>query len=118
MNNYEELMQRNLQKVFSERDPERRLEAIQNIFAADAMLFEPHAAVQGHNAISEAVSTLLNSLPPNFTFTSDGRAVGHHGVARLKWKSGPINGPVAVTGTDVACIENNLIKTLHVFLDP
>jgi hypothetical protein len=44
----------------------------------------------------------LASLPPNFVFTAIGAAVGHHGVGRLRWRSGPPNGPAAVTGTDVA----------------
>jgi hypothetical protein len=34
------------------------------------------------------------------------------------WQSGPPNGPVAVTGTDVARFEGGRIQTLHVFLDP
>jgi len=51
-------------------------------------------------------------------FTALGPAVGHHGVGRLRWQSGPPDGPAAVTGTDVARIEGGWIHTLHVFLDP
>jgi hypothetical protein len=117
MSNYDELMQRNLRDVFGQRDPDRRLAAIQEIYAPDATLFEPHGAVQGHAAISDAVSTLLDSLPPSFSFASVGPAVGHHGVARLRWKSGPAGGRVAVTGIDVAHIERDVIQSLYVFLD-
>ena len=115
---YERLMQANLTRVFGERDAERRIAAIRELYAEDAVLYEPDASAAGHAAISQAVDALLSSLPPNFAFTAIGPAVGHHGVGRLRWQSGPPNGPVAVTGTDVARIESGRIQTLHVFIDP
>ncbi len=115
---YDGLMQANLTRVFGERDASRRMNAIAALYADDAILHEPHALATGHAAISQAVETLLSSLPPNFVFTAMRPAVGHHGVGRLRWQSGPPNGPVAVTGTDVARIEGGRIQTLHVFLDP
>jgi hypothetical protein len=115
---YEGLMQANLTRVFGERDTSRRLKAIAELFAPDATLFEPDSTATGHAAISQAVATLLSSLPPNFAFTAIGPAVGHHGVGRLRWQAGPPNGPVAVTGTDVARFEAARIQTLQVFLDP
>ena len=115
---YDGLMQANLARVFGERDASRRMNAIAELYADDATLYEPHASATGHAAISQAVGTLLASLPPNFVFTAIGPAVGHHGVGRLRWQSGPPNGPAAVTGTDVARFEGGRIQTLHVFLDP
>jgi len=115
---YERLMQANLVRVFGERDAKRRIAAISELYAEDAVLYEPDAWAKGHAAISQAVDALLSSLPPNFAFTAIGPAVGHHGVGRLRWQSGPPNGPVAVTGTDVARIESGRIQTLHVFIDP
>jgi hypothetical protein len=115
---YDGLMQANLARVFNERDVARRMKAIAELYANDATLFEPDASATGHDAISQAVDTLLASLPPDFAFTANGAAVGHHGVGRLRWQSGPPNGPVAVTGTDVVRFEGGRIQTLHVFLDP
>jgi hypothetical protein len=115
---YERLMQANLTRVFGERDAERRIAAIRELYAEDAVLYEPDASAAGHAAISQAVDALLSSLPPNFAFTAIGPAVGHHGVGRLRWTAGPPGGPVAVTGTDVARIESGRIQTLHVFIDP
>lgn len=116
---YDGLMQANLARVFGERDASRRLKAISELYAGDATLYEPpDAAATGHAAINQAVDELLANLPANFVFAAIGPAVGHHGMGRLRWKSGPLNGPVAVTGTDVAQIESGRIKTLHVFLDP
>jgi len=116
---YNGLMQANLAQVFGERDASRRMKAIAELYAGDATLYEPpDTSATGHAAINQAVEALLSSLPPNFVFTSIGPAVGHHGMGRLRWQSGPPDGPAAVTGTDVARIEGGRIQSLHVFLDP
>ena len=116
---YDGLMQANLARVFGERDASHRMKAIAELYADDATLYEPpNASATGHAAISQAVETLLSSLPQNFVFTAIGPAVGHHGLGRLRWQSGPPDGPAAVTRMDVARIEGGRIQTLHVFLDP
>ena len=115
---YDGLMQANLARVFGERDAGRRIAGIRELYAENAVLYEPDATATGHAAISQAVDGLLSSLPPNFVFTAIGPAVGHHGLGRLRWQSGPPDGPAAVTGMDVARIEGGRIQTLHVFLDP
>ena len=115
---YDRMMKANLIQVFSERDEDRRRRAIHELYAADAVLHEPHASVRGHAAISDAVGRLLETLPRDFIFTADGPAVGHNGVGRLKWRSGPgSNSAAAVTGLDVARFEGGRIHSLHVFLD-
>ena len=114
---YETIMQANLALVFGERDPTRRIEAIRKIYDENAFLHEPHRSVRGHDAISQAVTELLGSLPQDFRFTAIRPAVGHNGLGRLRWKAGPPNGRPAVTGTDIAQIEGGLIQTLHIFLD-
>lgn len=115
---YDGLMQANLLRVFGEHDAGRRIEAIRELYSEDAVLNEPHASVKGHNAINDAVTALLGSLPPSFVFRALGPAMGHHGTGRLKWSSGPQGGPVAVTGMDIAHFENGRIHSLFVFLDP
>jgi SnoaL-like domain len=114
---YDGLMQANLARVFGERDASRRLKAIAQLYAPDATLYEPDAAAKGHAAINQAVEALLSHLPRDFAFSANGPAVGHHSVGRLRWQSGPPNGPVAVTGTDVAHFESGRIHSLYVFLD-
>lgn len=108
----------NLTRVFGERDRARRTAAIRDLYAPDAVLYEPDGVATGHDEIADAVEALLASLPPAFVFSPIGPAVGHHGLARLRWRSGPPEGPVAVTGTDVARIEAGRIASLHVFIDP
>lgn len=114
---YDRLMQANLTRVFGERDANQRLQTIRVLYAEDAVLNEPHASVRGHDAICDAVTALLASLPPAFVFTAAGPASGHHGIGRLSWRSGPAGGPVAVTGMDIAQIEGGVIRALTVFVD-
>ena len=115
---YDSLMQANLARVFGERDAAKRAKAIRELYAEDAVLNEPQASAKGHAAISEAVTELLASLPPNFGFTAMGPAIGHHGIGRLRWRSGPPGGPVAVTGMDIARFEGGRIQSLFVFIEP
>jgi hypothetical protein len=115
---YNRLMQANLTRVFNERDAGRRIMAIRELYAEDAMLYEPDGSAKGHAAISEAVTTLLAHLPPNFAFSAEGSAIGHHNVGRLRWRSGPPDGPVAVTGIDVAHFEHGHIHSVYVFIEP
>jgi hypothetical protein len=114
---FQALMQANLDRVFGERDPARRIAAIRDIYHEEAELHEPGHSARGHEAISQAVTDLLGHLPPDFVFSALRPATGHNGVGRLQWGAGRANGPFAVTGTDVAHVEGGLIRTLHVFLD-
>lgn len=86
---YDGLMRANLMQVFSERDAERRLSAIRTLYAADAVLNEPHGSAKGHGDINDAVTALLASLPADFVFQALAPAIGHHGVGTLHWRSGP-----------------------------
>jgi hypothetical protein len=115
---FDALLQGNIARVFNERDPDRRLAALDELYTENATLCDPETAATGRKAISEAIDSLHRMLPPAFTFTSAGHAVGHNGAARLFWRAGPPDGPVAVTGIDVAFIENGRIKLLYVFVDP
>ena len=62
--------------------------------------------------------TCLSQFGADFAFVPEGRAVGHHGLAVLRWHAGPKGGPVAVTGTDAAEIEGGRIHRLWVLLNP
>jgi hypothetical protein len=116
---YDRLMQANLASVFNERDAGKRIGAIGELYAEDAVLYEPpDTAAEGHAEISDAVTRLLASLPPDFTFTATGSALGHHGIGRLRWQAGPPNGPVAINGMDVAHFRDGRIHFLHVFIEP
>jgi hypothetical protein len=112
------LMQANIVRVFNERDPDRRLAALDELYTDNATLCDPETAATGRKAISEAIDSLHRMLPPTFVFTSVGHAAGHNSAGRLFWRAGPPDGPAAVTGVDVANIEGGRIKLLYVFVDP
>ena len=56
---YDGLMQANLSRVFSERDASRRIQAIAQLYAPDATLYEPDGEAKGHAAISQAVTHVV-----------------------------------------------------------
>ncbi|WP_293975505.1 NAD(P)H-dependent oxidoreductase [Sphingomonas sp.] len=111
------ILDANLQRVFNERDAARRLEAIAELYADDAMFHERDRSVQGHAAIARVVSELIDGLLSDATFSAIRLGTGHHDLGRLQWRLGSPDGPAAVTGTDVVHIRNGRIQTIHVFLD-
>lgn len=114
---FEGILGANLQRVFSEKDPARRLEAIREIYADDAVLYERDRSVQGHAAIARVVSELVDGMVADFTFSAIRPGLGHHNLGRLQWRHGPPDGSTSVTGTDVVHIQDGRIQTIHVFLD-
>lgn len=117
--NYDALMRANAKRVFSEPDSAKRIAAIAELWAPDGTLFEQQEAVSGHDAISESVGALLGQLPPDTVFTPAEPAMGHHGLAMLRWAAGPRGGaPGPVSGTDIAVFKDGRIHELYVFLNP
>jgi FMN-dependent NADH-azoreductase len=114
---FEGILDANLRRVFSDKDPARRLEAIRELYADDALFYESDRSVQGHEAIARLVSGLIDPMPADFIFSAIRPGAGHHNLGRLQWRLGRPDGPAEVTGTDVAHIQNGRIQTLHVFLD-
>jgi hypothetical protein len=115
---YDHLLRSNLERVFNERDAAKRAAAIDELFVADPVMYEPDKIVVGRAAIGEVAGKLLEQFGPTFGFSPEGPAVGHHGLAVLRWRAGPANGPVAVTGTDAAEIVDGRIARLWVLLNP
>lgn len=115
---YDHVLRQNLQRVFNERDPAKRATAIDELYSAEPIMFEPSNVVKGRAAISTVAGKLLEQFGPTFNFTPDGVGVGHHGLGTLRWHAGPADGPVAVTGTDAAEIVSGRIARPWVLLDP
>jgi hypothetical protein len=115
---YDHLLRANLERVFNERDAARRSAAMAEIFVDDPVMYEPSKVVNGREAISEIAGALLEQFGPTFRFTPVAPAVGHHGFAVLRWKAGPDEHTVAVTGSDAAEFAGGRIARLWVLLDP
>lgn len=115
--NYDALLRANLQRVFNERDAQKRIAAVHELFAGTPTMYEPTGIVTGRAAISEVAGALLDQFGPDFAFVAEGTAVGHHGLGYLRWHAGPGDGPVIVSGVDVAEISEGTIVRLWVLLD-
>lgn len=114
---FDQLLRSNLERVFNERDDDKRRAAIAELFVEEPIMYEPTNIVRGREDISRVAGDLLKQFGPTFRFVPDGAAVGHHGLGHLAWHAGPEHGPVAVTGTDVAEIESGKISRLWVLLN-
>jgi len=113
---YDHILRSNLERVFNERDANKRKQAIAELFVAEPVMYEPTAVVHGRAAIADVAGQLLKKFGPDFAFVPDGRAVGHHGFGQLLWHAGPSNGPIAVAGADVAEVIDGRIARLWVML--
>jgi hypothetical protein len=111
------LSQANLERVFNERDPARRRHAIEELYAADAELYEQQAKYSGTKAIDGAVTHLLESLPPTLVFVLVAPVMQNHDMGKLLWRGQLSDGATIVTGTDVVEIHGGRIRRVHVFVD-
>jgi len=111
-----DLMLKNLQEVFNERDAARRIAAVKSIYAKQAEFFEGNERIKGHDAISARVGAMQASFPPDFTFSPTSAPARNHDLGRLTWRVGPAGAPAVATGMDVAVFRNGRIQSLYVFL--
>ncbi|WP_342761062.1 nuclear transport factor 2 family protein [Bradyrhizobium sp. CSS354] len=114
---FDHLLRSNLERVFNERDEDKRRAAIAELFVDEPVMYEPTNIVRGRAEISRIAGDLLKQFGPTFRFVPDGAAVGHHGLGHLAWHAGPEHGPTTVTGADVAEVENGRISRLWVLLN-
>lgn len=120
----DELAQRlahsNLLRVFSNRDPASRREAIKATYHPDVTLVEPDAVATGHDGVEKTASGLLAERA-GWGFVPHGPVKKNHEMLYLAWGFGPVkdDGEVDVkdTGADVLIVEGDKIKRLWVIID-
>ncbi|WP_043363519.1 nuclear transport factor 2 family protein [Belnapia sp. F-4-1] len=116
---HDRLLRANLERVFNERDAARRADAMAELYVAEPVMYEPDKVVAGREAIAAVAGALLEGFGPGFRFTPEkGPALGHHGMAVLRWHAGPEGSPAAISGADLAEIADGRIARLWVLLDP
>jgi hypothetical protein len=118
MTSADTVLQANLERVFNERDSTRRRRAIEELYAADAVLYEQQEKYSGTEAIEAAITHLLGSLPPTLVFAPAAPVMRNHSMVKLLWKGQLADGTTVATGTDVAEIEGGQIRSIYVFVDP
>jgi hypothetical protein len=111
-----ELLDRNLQEVFGEADPQRRLAAIDELWTDDAVLYVPPGIVEGREAINTFAGD-LRATHPHYVYTPHGAPQILHNAGRIAWGSGPRDQAPEYTGWDVIIVRDGRIAALYVFLD-
>lgn len=114
-----QLLEDSLLVIWNDRDAEKRLKAMENIYASDIHFYESSTgeAITGHEAVNALISKLQSDWPVEFKFELNKPSKENHSVQVISWNLGPQGAPAVATGMDVAVIENGLIKSLHLFLD-
>jgi hypothetical protein len=132
-----ELATANLLKIFSNRDPKSRMEAIKSTYAPDFTVYEPNnEIIRGYEALDKRVEELLAFREGwDFVALAGGvkngkpRGVRVNGdYVGIEWGFGPmVNGEVDVkeSGSDVILVEKTgevsgsepRIKVLYVVID-
>ena len=111
------IMRRNVLEVFAETDPARRLAVITEIYAEEAVFYDPEGEVSGHEAIN-ALVTRLQAQDPSLRFRVLGEPRSLRDLATVDWELGPADGPAVMTGSDIALFEAGRIHTLYTLLHP
>ncbi len=101
--------------LWSTAEPAERRRLIPEIYAERVELFEPGAALVGHDALEAAIAALRAQVGA-VTFTVDGPVSAHHDLAVYRWLLGPDGGPALAQGTDVLRLGGGLITAVYVFL--
>jgi hypothetical protein len=112
----ETLMTRSLLEVFNERDPQRRVAAISEVYSPDVVFYEQEGPVNGPAALNERVQQLLDGAP-GFVFKPVGQPVVNHDIGRQPWTLGPADGSPVVFGTDIARLADGRIQALYAFVE-
>jgi hypothetical protein len=110
-----ELLLANLFAVFSERDPERRLDVIARNYTEDVIWSDPDGTTQGHEEMNEQAQKLLDRMP-DFVFSAAGPVHVSRDLGVLAFNLGVPEQPPAVSGFDVALVRDGRIAVLHTLL--
>lgn len=114
-----QLLEDSLLVTWNDRNAERRLEAMEKTYSSDIQFYESNTgnAIIGHKAINELISKLQTEWPIEFQFELNKPSQVNHTIQIISWNLGPKGATPIATGMDIAVTENNLIKSLYLFLD-
>ena len=113
------LLEDSLLVIWNDRNSEKRLQAMKKTYAPDIHFYESNEgyAIVGHQAINELISKLQSEWPIEFQFELNKPSQVNHTAQIISWNLGPKGATPVATGMDVAVTENDLIKSLYLFLD-
>ncbi|MFT3998859.1 MAG: nuclear transport factor 2 family protein [Rhizobium sp.] len=111
------LLTRNLHEVFGEGDEARRRAAAEEIFAEDAVFYEPNGVIRGRDEIVR-IAGIIRASHPDFRYTPiRPPEVLHDRAGRVQWVSGAPDAAPAYAGTDVIVARDGKITEVYLFFD-
>jgi hypothetical protein len=111
------LLLRNLIEVFGESDPVRRRAAIDEIFAEDAVFYDPNGGVyRGRDEIAR-IAGMIRATHPDFEYQPRLPPEELGDAGRVRWVSGSPGQPPAYAGTDFIVARNGRIISVYLFFD-
>ena len=112
------LLEDSLLVIWNERNADIRLEAMKDVYDPEIEFYESDhgGAIKGYEAINNTISALQAQWPLEFSFEVTSQARANHQVQHIAWNLGIAGQPPAATGMDIALVENEKIKSLHLFL--
>lgn len=111
-----DLMRRNVLEVFNERDADRRRQAIGQLYAQDAVFYDPEGEARGHDAINAGAQRVLDGAP-GLVFTIGVEPTAVHDLGRISWQLGPSGGAPVARGTDIGVVHDGRLQKLYTFLE-
>ena len=119
MKNRAQLLEDSLLIIWNNRNSEERLQAMQHIYHQDIHFFESDTgnAIVGYEAINDLITSLQSEWAPEFSFQLNKPSQTNHHVQVASWTLGILGEQPVVSGMDVAIVENETIKALHLYLD-
>ena len=114
MSDGDELLYMN-REVFSERDPEKRREAIERTYAEDVRFIDPDDEVVGRQALNDRAQKILDDAPADFVLEEDGLGYVSPDTAVQAWRFGPPGSPV-VRGIDVLTVSGGRVSVVRTLI--
>ena len=111
-----ELLERMVQEVFNEPDPQRRAAAIAEVFTEDVVFVDAERTVTGHDQLAATVTALLGE-GPGLVFTPSGQVRGVGDLGMRPWLLAPPGGEPVLGGLDVVQVVDGRIARLWTVLD-
>ena len=111
------LLIRNLRDVFGENDPTRRRAAIDEIFAEDAVFYDPNSgAHRGRDEINR-IAGIIKSGHPDYQYKLLAEPEERGNAGRVRWVSGHPGEAPAYAGTDFLIARDGQIAAVYFFFD-
>src|SRR4029079_4345445 len=109
-----ELLHMNLQ-VFSERDHEKRGEAIERTYVEDVRFIDPDGESVGREALNDRAQKILDDAPSDFVLEEEGLAYVGTDAGVQAWRFGPPGSP-AVRGIDILTVGGGSVSVVRTLI--